>query len=670
MYFIWPRLLLVLVLLAGVYSGNSLADEGQYTDEERAHWSFRPRMQVDVPVVDRHIGQSWVRTPIDAFVANRFAARKLVPAPVASSAVLTRRLFFQLTGLPPSQDDLQRVQGDLTPDCYDRLTDRLLASPRYGERWAQHWLDVIRFAETEGFEYDRYRSGAWRFRDYVIRSFNEDKPFDVFSLEQLAGDELSADNDRDRRRYQVAAGFHRLGPIRRNAGNPEVAFSRNEVLTEMTDIIGASFLGLTVGCARCHDHMFDPIRQRDYYQLQAFLAATHEHDVVLATQEERGNHQRLTTEIQEQIELLNKQLADADVEKKKDLQGVLERLKERLPGPLPLISSMHNDMENRSPIHVLDRGLEDKPGEAVGMRVLAVFLPDQTPSLAPDTRQPKTQLAHWIIDPDHPLTARVITNRLWQYHFGQGLVRTANDFGANGDKPSHPQLLDFLANEFVRRGWELKQLHRMLVSSRVFRQSSRVSETQESRRLDPANRWLARYSRRRLQAEELRDAMLSVSGQLHHVGGGPSVIAEVDQELVELLYKPTQWAVSKYPGDQARRSIYLIAKRNLRLPFMEVFDQPDLQTTCARREASTHAPQVLEMLNGRLTNTLAEAFALRIIAESGSSRAQQVRCAFLLALGRAPDTDEQRAAERFLGQGSLKEFAIALFNLNGFIYVD
>ena len=669
-YLMWLRLLFVLVLLAGVYPGNSLADGDRYTDEERDHWSFRPRMQVALPAVDSSIKRNWVRTPIDVLVANRFAERNLAPALEASSAVLTRRLFFQLTGLPPSQHDLQSVQQDLSPDCYDRLTDRLLSSPRYGERWAQHWLDVIRFAETEGFEYDRYRSGAWRFRDYVIRSFNEDKPFNVFSLEQLAGDELSAENDSDRRRYQVAAGFHRLGPIRRNAGNPEVAFSRNEVLTEMTDIIGASFLGLTVGCARCHDHMFDPIRQRDYYQMQAFLAATHEHDVVLATQEERGNHQRQTTEIEEQIEQLNKRIAAAAVEKKKELQTELEKLKARLPRPLPLISSMHNDMQKRSPIHVLDRGLEDKPGEAVGMRVLAVFLPDQTPSLAPDTRRPKTRLARWIIDPDHPLTARVITNRLWQYHFGQGLVRTANDFGANGDKPSHPRLLDFLANEFVRRGWEMKQIHRMLVSSRVFRQSSRVSQTQESRRLDPDNRWLARYPRRRLQAEELRDAMLSVSGRLHHVGGGPSVIAEVDQELIELLYKPTQWAVSKYPGDQARRSIYLIAKRNLRLPFMEVFDQPDLQTSCARREASTHAPQVLEMLNGRLTNTLAESFASRIVAEVGSSHAQQVRCAFLLAIGREPDTDEQRAAERFLSQGSLKEFAVAMFNLNGFIYVD
>lgn len=669
-YLMWLRLLFVLVLLAGVYPGNSLADGDLYTDEERDHWSFRPRMQVVLPVVDSSIERTWVRTPIDVFVANRFAERNLAPALEASSAVLTRRLFFQLTGLPPSQHDLRSVQQDLSPDWYDRLTDRLLSSPRYGERWAQHWLDVIRFAETEGFEYDRYRSGAWRFRDYVIRSFNEDKPFNVFSLEQLAGDELSAENDSDRRRYQVAAGFHRLGPIRRNAGNPEVAFSRNEVLTEMTDIIGASFLGLTVGCARCHDHMFDPIRQRDYYQMQAFLAATHEHDVVLATQEERGNHQRQTIEIEEQIGQLNKRIADADVEKKKELQTELEKLKARLPRPLPLISSMHNDMQKRSPIHVLDRGLEDKPGEVVGMRVLAVFLPDQTPSLAPDTRRPKTRLARWIIDSDNPLTARVITNRLWQYHFGQGLVRTANDFGANGDKPSHPRLLDFLANEFVHRGWEMKQIHRMLVSSRVFRQSSRVSQTQESRRLDPDNRWLARYPRRRLQAEELRDAMLSVSGRLHHVGGGPSVIAEVDQELIELLYKPTQWAVSKYPGDQARRSIYLIAKRNLRLPFMEVFDQPDLQTSCARREASTHAPQVLEMLNGRLTNTLAESFASRIVAEVGSSPAQQVHCAFLLAIGREPDTDEQRAAERFLSQGSLKEFAVAMFNLNGFIYVD
>ena len=273
-------------------------------------------------------------------------------------------------------------------------------------------------------------------------------------------------------------------------------------------------------------------------------------------------------------------------------------------------------------------------------------------------------------DPNHPLTARVITNRLWQYHFGTGLVRTANDFGANGDEPSHPGLLDFLANELVRRGWELKQLHRMLLSSRVFKQSSLVSQTHKSRRQDPENRWLARYSRRRLQAEELRDAMLSVSGRLHHVGGGPSVIADVDQELIELLYKPTQWEVSKHPGDQARRSIYLIAKRNLRLPFMEVFDQPDLQTSCAKRVASTHAPQVLEMLNGRLTNSLGEAFAERLVVEAGSSRAEQVRCAFILAIGRAPRADEQQAAERFLGQGSLKEFAIAMFNLNGFLYVD
>ena len=666
----WTQIVVPVVLVGGIAAGSDSAAADGYTDEERSHWSFQPRMRVRAPVGDSETGRDWMRGPVDAFVVSRLIKSDLQPAPLATAEVMLRRLFFQLTGLPPTADDVWQFQQDGSPDSLDCLADRLLASPRYGERWAQHWLDVIRFAETEGFEYDRERSGAWRFRDYVIRSLNEDKPFDVFAFEQLAGDELTAASETVRRQYQIAAGFHRLGPIRRNAGNPEVAFSRNEVLTEMTDIIGAGFLGLTVGCARCHDHMFDPIRQRDYYQLQAFLAATHEHDVVLATEAERAEHRKKTDEIQRQIKQLNEQIANADDEQRARLQMALVALQEHLPPPFPVISSMHNDMQQRSSIHVLYRGSEDHPRQAVGMRVLGVFLPDRVVPLAPDTPQPKTQLARWITDPDNPLTARVIVNRLWQYHYGHGLVRTANDFGANGDRPSHPELLDFLANELIDRGWELKQIHRMLLSSRVFRQSSRVSQTRESIRRDPENRLLARYSRRRLQAEELRDAMLTASGQLHLVDGGPSVIAEVDQELIDLLYKPSQWKVSTKPSDQARRSIYLIAKRNLRLPFMEVFDQPDLQTSCAKRGASTHAPQVLEMLNGHLTNTLASAFAERIRMEAGPVRERQVRLAFSLALGRTPRPAEQLAAERFLEAATIKEFALAVFNLNGFLYVD
>ena len=509
--------------------------------------------------------------------------------------------------MPPSQAETAEFLADRSPDAYPRLVERLLADPRYGERWTQHWLDVIRFAESEGFEYDRHLPGAWRFRDYVIRSLNDDKPYDRFIREQLAGDEIDPENHE----LKIAAGFHRLGAVRRNAGNQEVAGSRNEVLTERTDIVGAAFLGLTVGCARCHDHMFDAVRQKDYYRLQAFLAATREHNVILASEDEQAAWKKDTDAVNERIKELRDKSKALPVVERGPILAETARLETTLPPPLPTLCSIQNDVEERTPIHVLERGNWDSKGEAVGPRALGVLLPDGAPELAADIANPRTRLAAWVTEPGNPLTARVMANRVWLYHFGQGIVNTANDFGVNGGRPSHPELLDFLANQLVDKGWSLKHLHRLMVLSKTYRQDSRSPREKESVEKDPENRLLWRFSRRRLEAEQVRDAMLAVAGRLNTTMGGPSVMLPVEQELVNLLYKPIQWRPADDSGEHHRRSVYLIAKRNLRVPFLEVFDQPPLQTSCSRRESSTHAPQALELLNGDFSNRMARSFADR-----------------------------------------------------------
>ncbi len=670
----WQLLPLVLcgLLLDGAASQSGAAEPqpaAEYSASERGHWAFLPRGDVRPPDAaegDTAEDRAWLRTPVDAFVWRQLRAADLRPAPEAAPEVLVRRLYFDLHGLPPTPAEVEEFLADGRPDAYERLVDRLLASPRYGERWGQHWLDVVRYAETEGFEYDRHRAGAWRFRDYVIQSWNADKPFDRMLLEQVAGDELPAPSPE----AQVAVGFHRLGPVRRNAGNTDVAFSRNEVLTEMTDAIGFVFLGLTVGCARCHDHMFDAIRQRDYYQLQAFLAATQEHDVLLADAETAQAWKEQDKQIQQELLRIREELSDAEGERREQLTAELRATEERLPPPLPTISSVQNDPQVPAEVHVLTRGSTDHPAEAVRPRALGVLLPPAAPSLAPKTPHPKLALAQWLADPAHPLPARVIANRLWHYHFGRGLVATPNDFGVNGQPPSHPELLDYLANEVVTGNWHLKRIQRLLVTSSAYRQASTSPAAGAAHTVDPDNRLLWKFPRRRLSGEEVRDAMLAVAGRLNEEQGGPSVIPPVEQELVDLLYKPSQWEVTADPADHDRRSIYLIAKRNLRVPFLEVFDQPDLQLSCPVRVASTHAPQSLEMLNGDLSNRLAARFAERLAAEAGADPGQQVELAFRLATGRLPNSRERELARQFLQSQPLEEFALAMFNLNGFLYVE
>ena len=661
------------------------ADGDTYSNDERAHWSLQPRSQPAVPAFANPRDAVWPTNPIDSFVLKRLRDAGLQPAPAAEPRTIARRLHLNLIGLPPTPEEIGAYVRDSAPDAYERLVDRLLANPHYGEAWGQHWLDVARYSESEGFEYDRHRAGAWRFRDYVIHSFNVDKPFDLFLLEQLAGDEQPSQSDETR----VAVGFHRLGPIRRNAGNTDVAFSRNEVLTEVTDAVGQVFLGLTIGCARCHDHMFDPVRQRDYYRLQAFFAATHEHDVQLGDPAFVKQWNEQNDAAQAEIKKLRDLLDDAEGEVREKLVAELKVAQKKAPPPVPTLSSVVNDEAKRSEIHVLERGQTDKPKEIVGPRVLGVLLPGSAAEYPSDVASPKTLLAQWLLDANHPLTSRVFVNRLWHYQFGQGIVATPNDFGVNGSAPSHPQLLDYLANELIAGGWSSKRIQRLIVTSSAYRQTAsaefgmRNEELQQGvsssiprsalrtpHSLDPDNRLLWHFGRRRLTAEELRDAMLAVSGRLNPALGGASVMPPVKQELVDLLYDPGQWQVTPDPREHDRRSVYLVAKRNLRLPFMEVFDQPDLQTSCPRRQSSTHAPQALELLNGELANNLAAAFAQRLESEAGEDRARQIEQAFLLAAGRGPTARERELALEFLHDQPLREFALAMFNLNAFLYVE
>jgi mono/diheme cytochrome c family protein/cytochrome c553 len=644
----------------GPREGTVAAPPSVASPEARRHWAFQPVQAIGPPTVR---DPQWVRNPIDAFVLAKLEERRWIPARQVERTEWIRRVSFDLTGLPPSPEDIEAFVNDLSPNAFENVADRLLESPRYGERWAQHWFDVVRFAESEGFEYDRHLPDAWRYRDYVIDSLNHDKPFDRFVIEQVAGDEIAPQDPE----CQAASTFHRLGPVRRNAGNPEIALSRNDVLAERTDIIGSAFLGLTVGCARCHDHKLEPIAQKDYYRLEAYLAATEEHNIVLASAEDQKVYEDKIKSHKKQLKKLQEQARKAVGAEKSRLKTQAEDLEDQEPPSLPTIPSTWNDHAHRTAIHVLKRGVWENKGEPVGPRPLSVLVTDDLPELPADTAYPRTQLAHWLADPKHPLTARVIVNRLWQHHFGAGLVRTANDFGTKGDRPSHPELLDWLAAKLVDEEWRLKPIHRLIVLSATYRQSSQRDNPRFEE--DPDNRLLWHFSRRRLGAEEIRDAMLAASGRLNPKAGGASAMVAVEPELVALLYKPAQWRVTKDRSEHDRRTIYLVAKRNLRMPFLESFDAPTTMTSCPARESSTHAPQALELLNGTLSNDLATAFAARLERECNGDPDRMIERGYRLAVGRSPSAREQELSRAFLHGQPVKEFALALFNLNGFLYV-
>ena len=647
-------------------AAESTGPTERYTATERKHWAFRPRVQPEIPRFNTPVDKAWALNPIDAFVLAGLQKSGLAPAPKADAATLIRRTTFDLTGLPPDPADIRAFLADRSPSAYEKMVDRLLASPAYGEKWGQHWLDVVRFSETDGFEYDTQRPDAWRYRDYVIRAFNRDKPYSDFLREQLAGDEISKIDEEMR----IAAGFNRLGPLRKNAGNQEVASSRNEELTEMTNIVGSALLGVTLGCARCHDHKFDPIRQTDYYRIQAYFAATHPDDVALASQQDQEAWKLKAQPVNQQIGDLKKSLKALDDAQKTSVQKKIEDLQDQLPDPLPTLFSVNDDPSKRSPIHVLARGDYQTKGDAMAPRTLGVLLPDGAPEIPSDVAAPRKLLVDWILAPDNPLTARVMVNRVWNYHFGRGIVATPNDFGRMGTRPTHPELLDYLANEFVANGLHFKALHKQILMSNAYRQAYRSPLWEVAKQKDPSNKLLWHFERRRLDAEEIRDAELAVAGKLNAKMGGPSVMVPVDQELIHLLYKPSQWKVTKDEQEHYRRSVYLIAKRNLRLPMMEVFDAPDMQISCPRRESSTHAPQALELMNGALANQMAGFLAERIQKEAGGDPAKRADLAYWLVAGRGANAKERQVAIQFLRSQPLPEFALALLNLNAFLYVE
>jgi hypothetical protein len=716
-----PRTAALALLLA-------LAAPAAADDEQLDHWAWKAPARPPLPAV-RDAG--WVRNPIDAFVLARLEKEGLRPTAPASREVLIRRVTFDLTGLPPAPEEVDRFVNDPSPDAYEKLIDRLLASPAYGERWGRHWLDLARYADSNGYEFDEPRPDAWRYRDYVIRSFNSDKPFDRFVKEQLAGDELSP-GDPD---ALIATGFNLLGPDMTDASDQ--AKRRQDTLNDMTDTAGLAFLGLTVGCARCHDHKFEPLTQQDYFRLQAFFApAAFRRDLPITPAPEQkaydaamaeytrlarptldavarleepvrrrlfeaklsrlseeaqaahrtpaaqrnGGQQELVAETARLVvvsaaEVL-KAMTPADQATLKSLQAELKKLDGKKPAPLPVAMGLRDAAGPPPKTFVLRRGELGDRGEEVQSGAPAVLLPGHQARpaviapVAPGTGR-RSALADWVASPENPLTTRVIVNRLWQHHFGRGIVGTPSDFGLRGERPTHPELLDWLASEFVARGWSLKAMHRLMLTSATYRQASRGRQPPETHpenhpESDPDNKLLWRMNRQRLEGEAVRDTLLAVCGRLDRTAGGPGVFPPLPAEIAPTV---KGWAVSPDPRDRVRRSVYTFARRNLRDPFLEAFDLPDSNLSCPRRERSTTAPQALTLFNDAEVAASARALAARIERDA-TAPADQIERAYRLALGRRPSADEAGRAAEFLARSPLSELCRALFNLNEFVYVD
>jgi len=692
---------------------------------------FKPPHRPDVPAVH---DKAWCVNPIDAFVLARLETAGLAPSPPADKPRLLRRVTFDLTGLPPTLEEQDAFLRDNSPDAYEKVVDRLLASPRYGERMATDWLDLVRYAETDGFKADDLRPEAYRYRDYVIRGFNADLPYDRFVRQQLAGDELEPDNPD----AILATGFLRLWPDEYNAANLEQR--RQEILDDVTDTAGLAFLGMTFGCARCHDHKFDPIPQKDYYRLQAFFAPMRPRDdapaldaaarrdyqarlaawedatkdirkemdsLVAGKREEerryaltkfrdeiqqaertpddkRTPYQRLIARMAEQqVDRASQDAASKLPEDKKkryqELEQKLAAVEPRRPEMPPLAMSVSDVGREGPPTFRLQAGDWHKPKEQVTAG-FPEFLGggDARPTPGPETTGSRSALAAWLTRKDNPLTARVMVNRLWQHHFGVGIVGTPSDFGVMGEPATHPELLDWLAAEFVENGWSLKHLHRLMVLSAAYRQDSRVDpkDPRCARALtadhDDHLLWHAR--RRRLEGEAIRDAMLSVSGELNPRSFGVSARPKLPDRIGSYAWKP-----DAKPEDQDRRSVYVFAKRNLRYPLFDAFDLPDMHNSCARRAVTTTAPQALLLLNSDFTLERARKMGDDLKALFPSDDAGLAARAYRLAWGRAADDDEVRLAVKFLAaqaaalhsrDAAVADFCHALLNANEFLYVD
>jgi hypothetical protein len=601
---------------------------------EPLHWSFRPVQSADVPAVR---DASWPRTPVDRFVLARLEDQHLEPAPEADRRTLVRRIYFDLIGLPPSGEEVEAFASDSAPDAYERLVDRLLASPHYGERWGRHWLDVARYADTAGNAPDFPVPQAYRYRDWVIRAFNANLPFDRFLREQIAGDltwtangplgPLAALVPLPRSLPSVATGFlalHRRFDLLGGGGTD------HQEIEDIVEALGRSILGLGLSCARCHDHKFDPISQADYYGLYGFFQST-----------------------------------------RYPFPGC-----EGKTTPTDVMPGLYAVAEGDAKDARIHRGGDPgRAGPAIGRRFPTILGGQSLPASV--TGSGRLHLARWLTDPRNPLTARVMVNRIWQHHFGAGLVRTPNDFGTRGTAPTHPELLDYLANRFVDSGWSVKEMHRLIVRSRTYRQASRGGGPS----VDPDNRLLGRFPRRRLDAEAIRDALLAVGGKLDRSPGGPHPFPPADQWKGYTQHNPF---TATYETD--RRSVYLMQPRLRRHPFLALFDGPDPNASTGRRQLTTTPIQALFALNDSFVHAAADGLAERML-RAGTKDSDRLRAGFLLAYARPPAADEVEACRAYLRtyaeglaakgvpEGDRQRLAWAsvarvLLASNEFVYVD
>jgi hypothetical protein len=644
------------------------------TSANQSWWSFRKPVRPPVPA----IREAWVRTPVDAFILKKLTDEKLAPAREASRAGLIRRAYLDLTGIPPTAEQVDKFVNNPAADAYEKLIDELLASSRYGEKWGRHWLDLVRYGDTAGFEQDPYLLYAWRYRDYVIDSFNNDKPYDRFVKEQIGGDELYPDEPP----AMSGTGFYTVGPNRDMLYKVE-DINRAETLVDWVDTTGSVFLGLTVGCARCHDHKFDPIPQRDYMAMQAIFLPAEKTRVFLQYDPARGydlqdnSRQVRLYEIADQLQAVLGPKGERKPENEKKIDALEQQLVQMFRNykPGPFAPGIHDITRESPKAYLPARG--GKPAEEVLPGLLSALggsaIPEP-PADAASTGRRKA-LAEWVGSKDNPLTARVMVNRIWQYHFGRGLVSTPSDMGRRGGTPSHPELLDWLTTDFVDNGWSMKKLHKLIMTSNVYRQSSEVSKAATDH--DAENVYLSHFNRRRLLPEEIRDTMLQSSGVLNLKMAGRPVVPEVAREELYGLSGNGMWNPTADKLEHTRRSIYMLVRRTFRPAMFESFDAPDGIQSCSRRVESNTAPQSLTLLNGQWTlqesNRLAEAIA------GESDDAELIRKAWLAVFARAPRTDEITSVRTFLEvqtaelgnrKAAAAELARVLYNTNEFLYVD
>jgi cytochrome c553 len=663
---------------------------------DRKFWAFNPPVH---PAIPKFINlKSEIANPIDAFILRKLKAKGLSLSPTANKQTLIRRATFDLTGLPPTPGEVRAFLKDDSPDAYAKLIDRLLASPRYGERWGRYWLDLAGYSDSDGGQNsDPIRTHVWRYRDYVIRSFNNDKPYDRFLLEQLAGDELAKPGsvpDAELADNLIATGFLRMGTDYSFANITAFVPDRIEVIDREMEVLTGAVMGLTLRCAKCHDHKFDPIPQADYYRLLAvFKGAYDEHDWMRPRDGSGGSsysvpwptrllplpgeHAKWRAEKKRIDEAIAKLKADGG--EKKNAAAIKKLEAERKP--IPMVRALW-DRGEPSPQYVLKRGNYQRAGALVEPNTPLIMRGEFSPKPPwPGAKKTGRRLAFakWMARPEHPLTARVMVNRIWKHHFGTGLVRTLDNFGKAGARPSHPELLDWLATEFPSRRWSLKAMHRLIMNSSTYRQSSGVTE--QHQKLDPENQLLSRMPLHKLDAEALRDSILFVAGQLNEKnrGGKPDGIKSHKDGLVSIPRGTNGW----------RRSIYVQQRRTEMPTFLTTFDLPRMEPNCIERPQSTVAPQALHLLNDATVHEIAGHFAARIIKEAADETTQLTR-AHWLAFSRAPTKDEMQFANTALRQlkakwktelgdkatdeavhkNALTNYCRALLNASEFQYVD